>query len=194
MFILMIACILDYRQFKDVKQSTLANYQAKNIALAIETILYLRNNGFLKISDSAIYQGIAASKWKGRFEVVSNNPLVIIDGAHNDEGMRALVESCQKYDKIQILFSALKDKPTGKMIEDLLTLSDNIIVTEFDFYRASSAEDLANGYPVTIIKDYKEAIETLLSKEADLHLICGSLYFISIVREYFMKKGESTKK
>ncbi len=182
----------DYRNFKAIKQHTMAVYQVDNIKLAIEAALYLRKHQYAKISDTNIYQGIEAALWKGRFEVISQQPLLIIDGAHNEEGMSALVESVKRFDEVHILFSALKDKPTDKMLEHLLEVSDDITVTEFDFYRAASAESLAGDYPVKINKDYRDAINKLMENPSGLHLICGSLYFISDVRAYLKEKGAST--
>lgn len=174
-----------------IKQNTIAKYQAYNSAIAIETLVYLRENNYIECSDTEIKKGIYNAVWKGRFEVVSKHPLVIVDGAHNEEGMRALVDSCADYDNIRILFSALADKPYHKMLQQLYRLTDDITVCEFDFPRAAKAEVIAEGFDVNIIHDYKKAIDTLLDEDKTL-LICGSLYFISDVRDYFLKKGEST--
>ncbi|MDF9824572.1 dihydrofolate synthase/folylpolyglutamate synthase [Breznakia sp. PF5-3] len=182
----------DYKGFH-VKQNTLAKYQALNTALAIETMLYLRNHDLVDISDEDILKGIYDAKWKGRFEVIQKHPLVIIDGAHNEEGIKALVDSCQNYDNIRILFSALVDKPYDKMLDALLSLTEDVTVCEFPFVRAASAETISKDHDVRIIKDYKEAIHALMD-EAHTLLICGSLYFISDVRNYFFEKGESTLK
>ena len=176
-----------------VKQNTIAKYQAYNSSIAIETLLYLRANKDIDCSDEDIKKGIYNAKWKGRFEVICKNPLVIIDGAHNEEGIKALVDSCGNYDNIRILFSALEDKPYHKMLQQLYRLSDDINVCEFDFPRAAKAEVIAKGFDVRIIHDYKKAIDTLIDENKTL-LICGSLYFISDVRNYFLMKGESTLK
>jgi len=179
-----------YQGFQ-ITQNTIAKYQALNSSLAIETLLYLREHKFINCSDEDIKTGIYHAQWKGRFEVVNTHPLVIIDGAHNEEGIAALVDSCANYDNIRILFSALADKPYHKMLEQLYQLTNDIYVCEFDFIRAAKAEDIAKGFDATIIKDYKVAIDTLMKEDRPL-LICGSLYFISDVRNYIKKKGEST--
>lgn len=182
----------DYRNFKNLRQHTLAEYQTMNISLAIEIIFYLRNHGLAKVKDTDIYLGIDQALWKGRFEILNEDPLVIVDGAHNEEGINALIESCHKYDKVRVLFSALRDKPTDKMIESLLKLTSDVTVCDFDFYRAKRAIDLARGHDVKIKTDWKQAVEEMWNGEG-LFLICGSLYFISQVREYILenKKAES---
>jgi dihydrofolate synthase/folylpolyglutamate synthase len=85
---------------------------------------------------------------------------------------------------IFVVFSALRDKETDKMIHGMLDLTSHLIVTEFDFYRASTVDQMAKDFPVEKIKDAKEAIEKAIhrSRGGSL-LITGSLYFISEVRQ-----------
>lgn len=164
--------------------STMALYQIKNSATAIEASLFLRTKG-LKISDQAIMNGLSKAEWKGRFEKVSDSPLIILDGAHNSHGIAALRESVKLLPQpIFVVFSALKDKETDKMIGQMLDVTPHLIVTEFDFYRASTVDLLAKDFPVEKVKDPKEAIKKgiLRSKGGSL-LITGSLYFISEVRQ-----------
>lgn len=74
--------------------------------------------------------------WEGRFETIHQNPLIILDGAHNREGMDAFFESARDFSDIKIIFSALGDKDTHHMLETLLSLSKDITVTQF---RSSSS-------------------------------------------------------
>lgn len=164
-----------------------AAYQAKNAACAIEVIHQLQKRNQVKCDETMIKKGLLATEWLGRFEIVHENPLVIIDGAHNEEGIQALVDSMKDYNDVKVIFSALKDKNSDKMIEKLFEISSDITICEFDFYRANQAENIAGNYPVKIDKDYRHAIETSLGKQGVI-LISGSLYFISLVREYFKKR------
>lgn len=178
----------DYKAFKNIVQPTLAIYQANNGSLAIETLCYLRKNGFVNFSDEQLYAGLAKAKWKGRFEVISENPMIILDGAHNREGMDALVNSAKDIKDLKILFTALKDKPHHDMLAKLCSISNDVTVCEFDFPRADRAENIAKGFDVNVIADYQKAIEHVLTKKGPT-LICGSLYFISLVREYLTRKA-----
>mgnify|MGYP003375460576 FL=1 len=110
---------------------------------------------------------------------------MIIDGAHNKEGMMAFYESAKKYHNIKIIFSALRDKDTHAMLELLLKLSDDVTVCEFDFYRAQSAIKLAEDFPVKIEKDWHKAIDDAFSHDGVV-FITGSLYFLSQVRPYII--------
>lgn len=175
--------VFDYRTFTHLNLSTKALYQARNAALAIEAVLILKEKELVKITDQQIVEAVALASWAGRFETVWEKPLVLIDGAHNEHGMQALVETMGQFEKPKIIFSALKDKDTQMMIESLLTLSDDVTICEFNFYRAMSAKQLAHGYPVKVEKDYHKAIDEALKQEKVV-LITGSLYFISLVREY----------
>lgn len=167
-----------------VKLNTLADYQVRNAALALRVAFYLNDHGY-PLKTEAMSRGLYETQWKGRFEVMSQSPLVIIDGAHNTHGMDALLMSVKALPSPKVVvFSALKDKDTDSMVEALMKAFDQVIVTHFDFYRASSLEDLAKAYPVLKIEDPEQALRKglELSKEGCL-VITGSLYFISQVRQ-----------
>lgn len=178
--------VFDYRGYH-VVLNTSAKYQSENSALAIEILLYLKEHGYIELSDHVLLDGLKEAIWEGRFETICQEPLMIIDGAHNKEGMEAFYQSAKKYKNIKIIFSALRDKDTHAMLELLLKLTDDVTVCEFDFYRAQSAVKLAESFPVHIEKDWKKAID-----DAFLHqgvvFITGSLYFISQVRPYILEK------
>lgn len=165
---------------------SLARYQCDNAALAIEVIHQLNQKNILHIKEQAIQKGLM-TQWAGRFEKVYEQPVILLDGAHNEDGINALVDSLKQYSNLKIIFSALKDKNSDKMLEKLCSLSEDITVCEFDFYRAQSAEVLAQGHSVKIEKDYRKAIEETLHQEK-MTVICGSLYFISLVRAYIFDK------
>lgn len=180
----------EYRDYH-IDLNTIAAYQVKNASLALEVLLYLRDNKGVELSDEAIFTGFKNAKWKGRFEIMREKPLVIIDGAHNNDGIDALVESAKDLKDIKIIFTALKDKSTHEMMERLLALTDDITVTEFDFYRSQTAQKLAEDFPVKIDLNWRHAIDEGLKHQGTL-LITGSLYFITRVRKYLLEKGEST--
>lgn len=165
-----------------IRLNTSALYQVRNASLAVEAALYLRN--FYAISNEDIINGLKETQWKGRFELVSVNPHIIIDGAHNTHGIAALIESAKYLPRpLVIVFSALKDKETDAMLDGLLSIADDVIVTEFEFYRAASLDMLRHGN-VLAIQDNREAIEKGIElSSGGTCLITGSLYFISQVRQ-----------
>lgn len=162
---------------------SLARYQANNAHLALVVASHL--NDQFPIDLNKAIEAMKKTQWKGRFEIVEEPTRIILDGAHNEHGMRALIESVDilRHPRVAV-FSALKDKDTDAMIKDLLQVCDHVIVTHFEFHRAESLQNLAKNFDVLAIEDSKKAIEKglQLSKNGSL-LITGSLYFISLVRQ-----------
>jgi dihydrofolate synthase / folylpolyglutamate synthase len=173
-----------------VELKSVAKYQVKNSALAIEVLLFMRDRAWISLSNEQLLKGIWDANWLGRFEVLSEHPLIIIDGAHNEHGIKALTQSLSSLPRPLItIFSALKDKETDKMLSMLVDVSDDVIVCEFDFYRAQKAEILGKGFNVTVIPEFPLAYqEGLLRSRGGTLLITGSLYFISVVRACIMNK------
>lgn len=178
----------------DVILQTPALYQVKNSALAMEILLYIKEKGHFTFTKQQLLQGLYQAQWEGRFEIIHQNPLIIIDGAHNPEGMEAFLEGAKKYQNCKIIFSAFKDKDTDSMIEYLLRLSEDITICEFDHPRALTIDSFTPKAFVKTEKSYRKAIDNAMSNKGTI-LITGSLYFISVVRSYILeKKGESTFK
>lgn len=162
------------------KLSTDAVYQTENAALALRAAEELG----IDIHDPAVKEALFSSTWTGRFETVSYSPRVILDGAHNPHGISALIRSMQHLNHpLIVVFSALRDKQGKEMAGMLEKACDELIVTEFEMYRADTAEDLAEGGGI-VISDWKEAVETAKKKagKTGTVVITGSLYFISTVR------------
>ena len=172
-----------------VNLSTGAIYQCKNAALALEVLLYLKEKGIANLSREIILKGLSTANWKGRFEVMRKEPLIIIDGAHNKEGIEAFCQSAKIYSDIKIIFSALRDKDTHAMIEKLLEITDDVTICEFEHYRAQKAKILAEDFPVKIEEDWKKAVKKGLKHSGTL-FITGSLYFISQVRTFLIENLE----
>lgn len=165
-----------------------ALYQISNASLAIDALLYLRDHLGWEVSDESIKNGLERALWKGRFEVVHTNPTIVLDGAHNEHGVAAILSSIQSLPQpVVAVFTALKDKKAKGMLEKLLGVCDRIIVTEFQYYRGAKAVDLADGLPVEVISDPLEALrEGLRGVSTGSLLITGSLYFISDVRNHYL--------
>lgn len=168
----------------------LGNYQAYNASLAIEAARRIDNT----IPDDLINAGLMDAVWPGRMEIISNNPLVIIDGAHNIHGIEALVSSIKEITrdkKIKVIFSALADKAFDKMLNKLDTISDSYYFTAINDLRATDPnvfkEYTKKEY--TIINNLEECINTAIRqlKDDEALLITGSLHFISMVREIIKK-------
>lgn len=167
---------------KDVYQlSSLATYQMDNASLALEAAWMLG----IDIHDTLSHRAIQSSHWPGRFEVIQEDPKVILDGAHNEEGIKALVQSLKAFQQEKIIvFSALKDKEFQKMFTLLKETGNTIIVTYFENDRSESLEN-AFANEAIWVSNYSKAIQQaiIMAKKEKIVVVTGSLYFISLARE-----------
>ena len=184
------------KSYVDLKTSLLGEYQILNIKTSIQAIEALKYRG-IDIKDEYIYKGIENAKWPGRIEVMGENPKIVLDGAHNVQGMAELKKAILKYfkyDKIILVIGVLRDKEYEKMCSIIMPIADTVITTKPDSKRALSSEELgmvANRYndSVIISSSILDAYNTSLesAKEDDLIVFCGSLYMIGRVRDIIQK-------
>lgn len=185
----------EYEDIKmnDIEIGLIGAHQTLNAATALTTILALRKEGLVSITDEAIRKGLKGAKWNGRLEVLKRKPTFLIDGAHNIQGIQALKKTLKdifKYDKLILGIGILADKDVDHMIEELVPIADKIVVTEANIFRALKAEDLAakiakyNDNVVAIESNIEKAIKKSfeIADENDLIVFSGSLYLIGDVR------------
>ncbi|WP_270179469.1 bifunctional folylpolyglutamate synthase/dihydrofolate synthase [Alkalihalobacillus sp. CinArs1] len=181
-----------YRTLEDIQIEMKGSHQVKNASAALMTMEYLRVFYGLHIEEEMIKQGLSKAAWPGRFELMLKDPDVVIDGAHNPEGVASLAETIKtRYQggSIYVVFSAVGDKDIESMLEPLYPIVKDITFTTFDFPRAVSARQLYERCSFTR-KSYDEnwtsAVQAIMTKadKNDLVLITGSLYFISEVRSF----------
>lgn len=179
------------KEFNNIEISMIGEYQIYNAALAISTLLILREKGLIDISDKEIYKGLLKTKWKGRLEVLKRNPTFLIDGAHNVQGITQLAKALElfKYNNLILGIGILRDKDVDHMLEALIPLADKIIVTEVNMPRKLDAEELKEkilkyNKDVYIEKDIEKSIEMAyeIAEKDDIIVFGGSLYLIGEVR------------
>ncbi|MBC8589389.1 bifunctional folylpolyglutamate synthase/dihydrofolate synthase [Paratissierella segnis] len=177
---------------ENLKISLLGEYQIFNASLAVTTLIVLRENKLISISDESIYKGLMHTRWKGRLEVIRTNPTFLIDGAHNVQGINQLTKAIDlfKYNRLILGIGVLKDKDYKHMVDVLIPKADEIVVTEVDMPRKLSAEDLGNlirnyNEKVYVEKNIKNAVLKAfeIADEKDLIVFGGSLYLIGEVRK-----------
>lgn len=158
----------------------LGNHQIFNAVTAIETACVMG------IDIETIKKGLANTSFGGRLEVISKEPLVLIDGAHNYSGVVALKDALSQYfgdKKITLVMGMLRDKEYKKCISTIAPLATHFIATEPQNPRKLSAQELseiASSYTnsVEFITDKHDAVKKALAYGDDLICICGSLYLI----------------
>ena len=186
-----------FASFEDVRITMKGSHQVGNAALALMAIMYVKTYLSFLIEEEEIRTGLQEAYWVGRFEKLQSNPDIIIDGAHNPEGIESLVKTVEAHYKdknVIVLFTALGDKQLHNMVGQLETIADEIIFTTFAFDRAISADKLASysqKESKLVFENWKEAIDTKVEMiaENDVFIITGSLYFISEVRKYICEKN-----
>ncbi len=159
--------------------SLLGDYQKLNASLAIACIKYLK----IELDEAQIKAVLQTVKWPGRMQMIKDN--ILIDGAHNVEGLTACLNYCDaKFgkDNYTIVFSCLKDKDILAMSSQLFERATNVTVTTFDFYRAYSKEEIA-ALPMECEPDFKRLVDKAFAS-SDNYLFVGSLYFIYDILHY----------
>lgn len=179
-----------YKNYK-INLSMTGKHQIYNAITAICVLELLKEKYNVKIYDNNIIDGLFEVKFIGRMEIISKNPLIILDGAHNLDGMTALTSSLSSFlnsKKIIVVVGMLKDKDYKKCIDLLSPFCKKFIATTPNNPRALSAKALFDASSVSE-KEYfenpKEAINYAISvsNADDIICVCGSLYLISDIRK-----------
>lgn len=170
----------------------IGTHQIKNLKLALGTIELLRTKYHFAIDNTTLINGLAKAEMPARLELLCKDPVVLIDGAHNPDGMNALSEALQKYlphKKIICIMGMLKDKDSNSSLEYLDGLIDSVITLEPDNPRKQTSEELAEKAVKFFDKVYPmENFSLAIDKALDMAgndgavVICGSLYLAAQLR------------
>ena len=136
--------VFDYRNRPNLRIHLLGNYQMENAMAVLDIIDCLQRRGW-GISKDAIRAGLAQATWPGRFEVLSREPLLIVDGAHNPNGVEALVDTIRAYfpdQKINFVMGVMKDKDYHTMLRLIAPYAARFITELPDAHRALRPEQL----------------------------------------------------
>jgi dihydrofolate synthase/folylpolyglutamate synthase len=188
----LISCpIKDYK----ITSFMFGKYQGENIAVAISTVEILQMNG-VYIPDKSIYDGFEKIKNPGRMEIVSFEPLILLDGAHNVAGMTSLKESIEEgliYNGFILVIGILSDKNVKEILDSITPIADIIVATKSHNKRAcdpSIIKDIIHDKDVIIIDDISKAVDYAKSIADIQDLICitGSLFTVGEARYHIFKQ------
>jgi len=183
-----------YQDIKaEIKISLLGRHQVSNAATAFLALCVLTQNCGIKLSEQSILQGLAETVWPGRMELISREPYIIIDGAHNPQGMARLNETISALFPLQkpvVVFGVLATKNVEGMCRELVKLAGELILTEPDSHKALDTEEIKSLVEdkierVSIQHDIKMAIEHGIHAAVHGNLplcVCGSLYLVGRAR------------
>ncbi|WP_436667800.1 bifunctional folylpolyglutamate synthase/dihydrofolate synthase [Latilactobacillus sakei] len=181
---------------KQLQIPLMGDYQIENAAVALEIFCQYLALTQQPLDIKTLKRGLAHVSWPGRFEKVNDEPLIILDGAHNPAGVEQLVKTAKhqfKHQDIYILFGALGDKSLAGMLPQLNQLATHLVLTTVpDNPRAATqVQYAAVDNTIPFEAGWPVALTTMISELSadDVLLVTGSLYLISTIRSYF--KGVS---
>ncbi|MGI6373262.1 MAG: bifunctional folylpolyglutamate synthase/dihydrofolate synthase [Caldicoprobacterales bacterium] len=189
--------VFDFRYgdelYRDLKLKLVGEHQLLNAATALTAIEVVKELG-LTVSKEAVVQGLLKTRWPGRLEKIQDNPIILIDGAHNAAGADALAHTVSTYfanDDLTLVLGVLKDKEVDAIVNRLCPLAHKVIITRPDSPRAMdpvklSEKVLVYNNNVTVEPDIIRAIHKGIDAagEQGVILICGSLYLVGAARKY----------
>ena len=189
--------LLKYNNEIDILLPLLGEHQIINLSVAMQAIEVLNNKNIIDISIANIVKSIKNVSWKGRLEVLSNNPYVVIDGAHNIQGIKTLSRNIKKYFKYENLYlilGILADKDVEEMIKIITPMAKKVYPVTPNSIRGELAESLKDEVSkfnknCKAFDKYEEAYLEALNdaSEKDLILASGSLYMIGDMRKIIRK-------
>lgn len=191
--------IVFFREFENLHLKMLGSCQPENAALAVQAASVLSRS--YPIEKKHIYDGIEKTRWGGRFELHSGSPDIILDGAHNPDGIRRLRESVnQMFGAVPICYvcGVLADKDYEKEIEILFGRASNVFTVTPPSPRAMKSTDLKvaikKRFPQLKVTSFdsedgiEKAMEAAVSQNNPV-VVCGTLTILARVKEW-MKRND----
>lgn len=185
-----------------IELSLLGEHQFANAATALAVCEVLRDDYGAEITTQALREGLKTVRWPGRLELISQNPKVLLDGAHNVDGIRSLVKALHTYaegllrrKRLLLCLGMLRDKEIEEVVELIVPLADEIFVTKPDSPRAGEWEYVGRQAAkyldpgrINFIEDPVQAACQGLKKlqPGDMLCVTGSLYMLAPVRKYLL--------
>lgn len=187
-----------FSSLPQLQVSLLGEHQIANASLALMTLQVLKSYYAMYIEEEHIRQGLLKTSWPGRFEIINKKPIIILDGAHNEEGVQALANTLEDYypgTKVNLLFAVLQDKPYEKMVDILAPLCKKVTITAAAHPRKAMPEEVEIHFKqilpnldTLVVADWREAFHQCVAslREDEVLLVAGSLYFISDIRNEWL--------
>lgn len=168
-------------------------HQAYNASVVVEAAIALTDKG-LDVPDDAIIEGIRKARFPARIEILSQNPLIILDGAHNVDGAKALADTLHtaKVQDLTAVIGILNGKGADQMLQILSPYIRKLYTVTPDSPRAITAQQLAEiarrfYSDVTPVSTVPQALQMARSEMENGLLVCGSLYLASEARKVFVR-------
>lgn len=176
-------------------------HQAHNATLAVAAVEAFLGAGSVALATDIVVEGLGAATSPGRLEIIGVSPSVVVDGAHNPHGVRALVSAIQdsfSFDELVVVAAVLGEKDAPGVFRELAALGAPVILTQSSSDRATPAEDLravaeAEGLSVSVIADPERAVESARewagAAEGRGVVVTGSLTLVGQLRAVARQSG-----
>jgi len=175
----------------------LGDHQIHNAITAFACVMRLRKLGY-EINESALKNGFSRVEWQGRFEVVYQKPLIIVDGAHNRDSFRKLRDTIKKYlagKKVILIFGASEDKEVKLMVKIIKPYVDHFIFTKSEHPRALGLDKLEKLASSLDLNNYSmceiDSIIPLILRKSDqkkAYIASGSIFIAGAIKQLFKKQ------
>ncbi|MBQ6401005.1 MAG: bifunctional folylpolyglutamate synthase/dihydrofolate synthase [Firmicutes bacterium] len=198
-----VSMMLWETDYSEIEIAMVGEHQAENLKTALAVLEVLRRERIVRIERSALYEGLRTAYQPARFEVVAGRerwtggekkgPAVILDGAHNEAGAKALKETVNRFfagERILLVLGILRDKEVDAILEQMTDITGEIITTAPDSPRKLGADELADRLrsrgiePLAVAETPEECVRAAMERksEYDAVLFAGSLYLVGAVR------------
>ncbi len=182
------------KDLQGLSLSLIGGHQYRNAAVALAVLEILAGRGFT-ITEAAIREGLQQTRWPGRLEQVSQDPCILLDGAHNPAAALTLAQALKKTrgnGRLLLVMGIMADKEVDTILARLLPLAQTVIFTQPQYFRAASPADLARraapfNLEIIQVPRVREAIQRAqsLARPEDRIVITGSLFTVGEAKEYF---------
>ena len=180
-------------QLQDVEIPLLGRHQVSNAGLALAACLELSSKA-IPIDGPILRIGLESTQWEGRMQVVSRNPTVLLDCAHNPDGVRKLTQTLREYfsfERCILVLGIMENKPIEEMLQLFSQVADHFILVKPNQKRSMDPQRLENHLqktqkPIDIIPNIKYALETAKksAKPEDIVVITGSIFTVSEASQF----------
>ena len=188
--------IFRYKDFKKLRIRMIGEHQLSNASIAIEVAKALKNKGY-NVTEQSIKLGLEKAFWAGRMEKLLEEPTVITDGAHNEQGVELLSKNLRTLfpdQKFTFVVGMMRDKGYMDMIEKVGDLASLFLTVSPDPGRGFDAETVASdlrdkGYLAQSKKQTSEVIHYIKNKarKNEIIVVFGSLYLVGDLRKQLIQ-------
>jgi dihydrofolate synthase / folylpolyglutamate synthase len=196
--------VITYRNkktyLKDLKISLMGGFQASNAALALSACLHYCHKNGKEIKEQIIRKSLMNTSWNGRMEVISSQPTIILDIAHNPAAVKEMAKSIQKlfsYKRIITIFGVMKDKASDEILKELISFTDHFILVRPNQERSENPALLKkilvkHNISCEVIESIPQAIKKAKKTAPAEDMICitGSIFTVGEAKQYLENESD----